>query len=201
MAIPYCFNPVGLSSRPYKRALTYLEGTGTQWIDTGIVPDETIATHYYGQATVSAVAPQNSISFGEIEDNNRYGFSYSKTGCVLQFAGYLVVPSWTVDDDQQFSVDLVPVSGGMRFDFYNLSTQQSGTETRTGTISPTTTCMLFGVNQAPRPTRIYSFSMSKNNVLLIDLIPVLDHSSVACMYDRVSTQLFYNQGTGQFLYA
>ena len=36
-------------------------------------------------------------------------------------------------------------------------------------------------------------------VLVRDLIPVLDWSDVACMYDRVSGALFYNAGEGDFV--
>ena len=34
----------------------------------------------------------------------------------------------------------------------------------------------------------------------IDLIPVLDKNNIPCMFDKVTKQFFYNQGTGQFLY-
>ena len=32
----------------------------------------------------------------------------------------------------------------------------------------------------------------------MDLIPVIDKNNVACLYDKVSGQFFYNQGSGNF---
>jgi hypothetical protein len=41
-------------------------------------------------------------------------------------------------------------------------------------------------------------SISLNNSKIADFIPVVKHN-VGCMYDKVSKQLFYNSGTGQFI--
>ena len=45
---------------------------------------------------------------------------------------------------------------------------------------------------------IYSCSISKNGKKLRSYIPVLDSSGRPAMYDEVSGQFFYNQGTGEF---
>ena len=59
---------------------------------------------------------------------------------------------------------------------------------------------LFGTNRDTykrySSTRIYSFYV-KNQ---INLIPALDPLGIPCMYDTVTKQSFYNQGTGEFLY-
>ena len=48
--------------------------------------------------------------------------------------------------------------------------------------------------------RIYNISFrTANNILVRDFIPVLDKDGVPCMYDKVTVQFFYNQGTGQFI--
>lgn len=49
--------------------------------------------------------------------------------------------------------------------------------------------------------KIYYFKIFKNNELVFDGIPALDENNKPCMYDTVSKQTFYNQGTGEFLYA
>ena len=54
-------------------------------------------------------------------------------------------------------------------------------------------------NTFPAHGRLYSFKAYRNNNIIMDLIPVLDYGNVPCMYDRVSKQFFYNQGTGQFI--
>lgn len=45
---------------------------------------------------------------------------------------------------------------------------------------------------------VYSCSISKNGKKLRSYIPVLDLSGRPAMYDEVSGQFFYNQGTGEF---
>lgn len=46
---------------------------------------------------------------------------------------------------------------------------------------------------------IYLFKVWDNNQTYEELIPVVDKQGVPAMYDKVSGQLFYNQGTGQFI--
>ena len=45
---------------------------------------------------------------------------------------------------------------------------------------------------------IFGFRCYYNDVILCDFIPVLDISGRPAMYDEVSGNLFYNQGTGEF---
>ena len=47
--------------------------------------------------------------------------------------------------------------------------------------------------------KVYDFKLSVDNVLIYNLIPVLDKNNVPCMYDKVTKQFFYNQGTGNFI--
>ena len=47
-------------------------------------------------------------------------------------------------------------------------------------------------------TKIYKFAIEENDVLLIDLIPVVK-DNVGYMYDKVSGQLFGISGTGDFI--
>lgn len=54
----------------------------------------------------------------------------------------------------------------------------------------------------PSSWRIYyaKFWDKQTGNLVRDFIPVLDTNNVACMYDKVTEQFFYNQGTGTFTY-
>lgn len=49
--------------------------------------------------------------------------------------------------------------------------------------------------------RIYGFKIYESNILSMDLIPVLDSSKVPCFYDKISNELLYNKGTGEFNYS
>jgi len=47
--------------------------------------------------------------------------------------------------------------------------------------------------------RIYSCKIYDNGTLVRDFIPVIDNNNTPCMFDKVSNQFFYNQGTGSFI--
>lgn len=49
-------------------------------------------------------------------------------------------------------------------------------------------------------SKISYFKLYHSDQLVLDLIPVLDQNNAPCMYDKVSDQFFYNQGTGTFEY-
>lgn len=49
--------------------------------------------------------------------------------------------------------------------------------------------------------KIFSCKIYDDNKLLLNMVPCLDNNGTPCMYDSVSKQSFYNQGTGKFLYA
>ena len=49
--------------------------------------------------------------------------------------------------------------------------------------------------------RIYGFKIYENNILVVNLIPVLDDNKVPCFYDKISNELLYNKGTGEFNYS
>lgn len=47
---------------------------------------------------------------------------------------------------------------------------------------------------------ISTVNFKRNNIDVLNLVPCLDNNNQPCMYDTVSKQTFYNQGTGEFLY-
>lgn len=59
------------------------------------------------------------------------------------------------------------------------------------------------VNQkvdVPGSFKLYSFSMEELGEKKIDLHPDLDPFGIACLYDTISSQYLYNQGSGVFEY-
>lgn len=50
-------------------------------------------------------------------------------------------------------------------------------------------------------TKIYTCKILKNDVLVMDFIPVLESGNTPCLYDKITKEFFYNQGTGEFHYA
>ena len=47
--------------------------------------------------------------------------------------------------------------------------------------------------------RMYSFSITKNGWLVVNMLPCKDAAGMPCMYDTVRRKTFYNAGTGEFI--
>lgn len=74
-----------------------------------------------------------------------------------------------------------------------------------GTENSTNTITIFKSNSEPtyptQPLYLYYWKVyDENDILIQDLKPCLDTTGVPCMYDEISKQYFYNQGTGTFKY-
>ncbi len=48
--------------------------------------------------------------------------------------------------------------------------------------------------------KVYEFKIYDSDVLIQHLVPTLDSNNTPCMYDKVSSNFYYNIGTGDFLY-
>ena len=61
---------------------------------------------------------------------------------------------------------------------------------------------LFALNNIGRYTfsKLYSSKIYDNDTLARDYIPVIDSSERPCLFDKVSRECYYNQGTGEFLW-
>lgn len=67
------------------------------------------------------------------------------------------------------------------------------------------TLLLFGrmYNNEPNilhECRIYSLNILRNELEILNFIPAIDPSGRPCMYDTITQQPLYNQGTGEFGY-
>ena len=79
-----------------------------------------------------------------------------------------------------------------------------------GTVKAEYPLVIFTTNRNGQPQvaeafiqqyRLYRFTIKKSNdELIMNLLPCLDKNGKPCMFDTVSKQPFYNQGTGEFLY-
>lgn len=175
----------------------YLEGTGTQYIDTGILPSEDLRTKVVQAYTGTSIAKNSSIFGSNGNGNLRYWINYDNRFEVGygNFLGTNVV----VQPNELNTIDFNYIKNGSHYFSFN------GREyTSSGTPNTQYSIILFGrvfMNNAPvlAPQRIYNVQFIRNDVLIGDFIPVLDWNMTPCMYDRVTEQLFYNAGTGDFI--
>ncbi len=71
-----------------------------------------------------------------------------------------------------------------------------------GYATPTKSFTLFseGGSIFPSFANLYYTKIYDNDTLVRDYIPVIDSTSRPCLFDKVSKECYYNQGTGEFLY-
>lgn len=179
---------------PYDAEIEYLESSGTQYIDTGIIPDDT-----YGMS-IDLYKLTNADSYccglRDTTGDTRYCIGTITISAYGGWGG--ILNSLTMDVNTRAVVEL---------NFLNsryLQVNGQGSITfNTLPFTPTNEIRIFGssgvsASYTKYTGRVYGFKISKGSDIIMDMIPVRV-GSVGYMYDRVSGQLFGNQGTGNFV--
>lgn len=193
--IPTRFDPMG--GQPYLRKLSYLESTGTQYINTGCKPDfaggDSTCLRFY-RANYTGLQP---CIFGSRESGVRNAFYCLAVSCTIADAdGYddILIVSEIGDhvlsvNDSVITCDntdwTMPrrVTVGLPIFLFALNNYGTGT---------------FGIYSG---MKLYEWKYWRNGSLAQHLIPVLDKSGVPCLYDCCTRAFFYNAGSGTFNYA
>ena len=174
--------------------VAYLESTGTQYINTGVLPDfaggDEIEIHYYSPSTSGSVCV-----FGSRQANVRNGF-YALGGggiTVADSAGY--GSFYISNNDVQLTVN-------------DLAVTANGTaQTMPKRVSCAFPMFLFALNNGGNAfgiyngCKIYDWIYRRNGAVAQHLVPALDAQGVPCMWDTVANTAKYNAGTGIFNYA
>ena len=179
---------------PYDAEVEYLEGTGTQWIDTGITPDTldlsvelTLLSnggHVFGCRNSSNLVSGNIWS------------AYSNNATSMRKDWLQSSSTFDISSTVPNTVTFSSTTNGSSISY--------GGQTYTGNAKTTYSysMVLFGVSTAgvvsTGKMAIYACKIWKNGVLVRDFIPVRK-GTVGYLYDRVSGKLFGNAGTGDFV--
>lgn len=176
---------IRLEGKPYDAEVEYLESTGTQWIDTGIAGSgqgylavrfqplpvsDTTIYWRYFGASTGSNATTRTIGVWQANPE-RLAVGFDN-GYSASYLGP-IGPVYTIDKTQ-----------------YQVPTGHNGN------------FLIFTYNNATNmgPMRLYSFKLwNSNDQLIRDFIPVRKNG-IGYLFDKVSGQLFGNQGTGVFLY-
>jgi hypothetical protein len=188
---------------PYDAEIEYLESTRTQYIKTDIIP--TIGYTYKMKFRSTGV-----VSYGYL-----FGVNWKDDAGATKFFGLRRQTTQAKFQSQGFSIGTVPYEEDIDYDIiinggdngilneFKLSDGRVFTYNYKIRVSPTLPMNLLAVNNNGgvdyrNKGRLYSFSIESNGETILDLIPVRV-GDVGYMYDRVSGQLFGNQGTGEFV--
>ena len=182
----------GGAKLPYDAEVEYLESTGTQYIDTGIVVTSTTRI----RALASCATTVNGFLFGSYADSTYIGAQYysglglrvfcGRAATNYSQSGFVVGTAYLYDIDN--SNGSISIDGSL--------VKTTGTSGGVGGII----CAFRNNEQTESVNcKFYSIQVWDNGVLVRDFIPVRK-GSVGYMYDRVSGELFGNAGTGVFGY-
>ena len=184
------------------RRVEYLESTGTQWIDTKIIPNN--ETGLYLKA--HRINGGDFIPAGARTNTNRFyppRFNMNGTSIEYGWNNYAVLGHRNTSDNLSYESWL---------NFYNsrkasIQTQSNFYENTLNTLSSPLSHSIFifdwnynGSAASHWAGKIYEVKISQGENIVRHFIPCLDHDDVPCMYDLVSQKPFYNQGTGSFLW-
>ena len=182
---------------PYDAEVEYLEGTGTQWIDTPItfkVNDEV----YFKGALTELTSDKFVLSPRPWNDNNNRFSPLGFFGSVLICAfGSNSTPYTVFKPPIQDSEAHTITYKNKVFTMEDTGSIFDGSKITFG--GETGKIKFFYGYDAPSKSRIYYYKQLRNGKLLCDFIPVLDRNMRPAMYDRVTGKLFYNKGTGEFV--
>lgn len=185
----------GSKRKPYDAEVEYLESTGTQYIDAGVLIDTSTATV---EITFRPHAETSGYqSYYGTDETGKGQFSLRKTS---NSHNIMVLKRVTVSiglaaDGKWHNVKVTPnkaIVDGIDIALTQADAQYTKSLMLFARITTVDTITAYA------KCRIASFKIYCNGALVRDLIPVRV-GNVGYMYDRVSGQLFGNQGTGEFV--
>lgn len=195
--------------KPNKKVeyVEYIESTGTQYIDTGIVPNDNITVEiktstkldsnnfngFFGGELSSAANTQGIFVL-------RYGDMDGSIYCSFQYGIYIITPTKI----SSYVTSDVPVTlkfgkAGLFIDDTQVISAFSNT-----LLGATYNMFLCAINtdgsaRGYYAGKIYYCKIYDGDTLIRDFKPAKDGAGVYCLYETVEKRYYYNQGTGEFV--
>ena len=181
--------------------LEYIESTGTQWIDTGVV--KTTAGNVYRLDSKTSWADVQERQLQGCQDMFYYG----------PVAGYFQVAQGSNDHTTTPVVANTVYEVDVTFDAVNNTATYSvnGTQYTVDRVGPTGSYMtgvdgknfaVFSLNEGILPfgnSKVYYYKLWKNGTLVRNLVPAKNSSGVVGMYDLANGVFYENAGEGSFI--
>ena len=169
--------------------LAYIQATGTQYIDTGLIQSV--------KATVEC-------KFEQINVSNNYLFGATQNSGAMMYNGFysnsVLEYNWlTISYTASNIVEMKQrISGSNTI----ISINGTTTTVATGTDAGSGNVYIFACNSGNRKytgVKCYYFKMYENNVLVRNFIPCKNSSGTIGLYDTVTKTFYTNAGTGTFV--
>lgn len=182
--------------------LEYIESTGTQYIDTGYVPNSNSQfdiTFLVNQANLNVDCPL----FGVRTSGSGNSYTFWCHGVGYSAATY----SALIFNDKENRISNFKLNNKHHVTLKNGLYSINGVNTsftKVGEGTPNQNLILFGLaNGASIDGRkfvglVYGFKISENNALKRNFIPAKNSSGTIGMYDLVEGKFYTNKGTGTF---
>lgn len=181
--------------------LTYIESTGTQWINTGVLPTNNTKVDLDFSFTSNTVSNKTWV-FGSRETWQSKGFYFGVASDTMGrgwWGQYGSANTGELSARSDTNRHILSFSKNVYLDGVLVKTFTDNLTT------PYANIALFGSFEGSVTTasassqRIYGCKIYENNVLIKDFIPVKDPNNVVCLYDKISNTYFYNEGSGTFI--
>ena len=176
--------------------IEYLQSTGTQYIDTGVKVNSDYIAEVRGKFVSGApVFGQEGSSWATSGGFNLFLAGSSGYSCWGNGSVSTVYRDLGINSDYNIlKIDKygVYINGFKKAQLTPPSTRKDSTKN----------FLLFATKGEygwSSNIFLYVKIWNENNMLVRDFIPVLDKDGVPCMFDKVTQQFFYNQGTGNFI--
>lgn len=177
-------------TRPYDAEVEYLESTGTQWINSGVLYRSNIGVEC--EVAFSDITAPYSIVFRNLTYNRVIGIIMENKKIITQryitSGGALNIPA-----DTNFHI-IKNYPTYCQID--NKQSNVSGTFIDDSTYKIELYCQSH--SSVLSKLKIKYFKIYQDTTLVRDFIPVRK-GNIGYMYDKVSKQLFTNKGTGNFI--
>lgn len=201
---PYLNNSYNLPAG-FKKCV-YLQSDGTQWIDTGIIPNN--ETGLYFKALQLSYG--NFVPFGVEENNNNtiYPPRFSNKELYYKWGGTTVkMMTWDTAGDLIFRSSLnlynskIAKFNSEDTDVVSSIASQSGTYTLPIWLFSYNYRGAYSATYGKWTGRIFRAQITQGDALIHDYVPCLDSDNRPCMYDLIEQEALYNQSGGtEFTY-
>lgn len=189
--------------------LEYIESAGTQYIDTGIIPNQDTKVEI--KVSLNSLYTDGNSNKGiigarEAGESKAYHLIVGGGGSGTQalFSGYGTT-------NTMITSNTLPLERNVEYTIIKDKNITTVNDTAVATADAQNftapyPLVIFAVrNGSNEPSfyssmKLYYCKIYQGTELVRDFIPVIDTQDVPCLYDKISKQYFYNSGEGTFQY-